>query len=320
MAGGETGVEPTLQIFLDEDEYEEANSIAVDDFVRWFTKTSDQFLRRRLRAQRSYLDVPMEENEPLEIDGLTGWRMKVAMLQHSHEIDEQIAAWRQEGMVPAGELGDTAIANQLGGIEEILRSIPEAQPLEIAVTSGGMMIHGNVPVAEIDEVQTALIVDPSDGKATMQLTAWIYSLLASNQLGHPVAGRLYGLKKGQSGSRLETVVYSFDGGEHFEKHLGELVELFRAAQRAPLPHFPKTAEAYTGVKPKQDEGEDATEERRRTAALNAWETSDYSTGESEDEAIRLFFNTSDPISEGFLSITRAIWGPLVSGRTKVDTK
>ncbi len=306
---------PHLHISLDGQQEEEKASISIDAFVRWFTKTADQFLRLGLQAKRRYLDEPMNENEPLAIDPLAAWRMKAATLDHHPDMEDQIQAWRQEGMVPAGELGERAVKSQLEGLDEFLADLPETKPLEISVTVDGLTIHGNIPVAQIDNQETVFVAESSSPSAPRQLTTWIYSLLASTQAGTSVPAQLCGTKK-NGANKLVPSVFLFNPPGEQEALLIDLVRLYRAAQRSPLPHFPKTAEAYLGVNPKNNEDEEALEGRRRTSALKAWESSDYSTGESEDDAVQLLFDTSEPFSDEFFAITETIWEPLITHRLK----
>ena len=104
------------------------------------------------------------------------------------------------------------------------------------------------------------------------------------------------------------------GGDH-SRQLAALVRFYRAAQRAPLPHFPGTAEAYAGTKRKENEGEEAFEKRQRRAAEKAWLPDERSGGESEDAAIAALFGTASPFSDDFFDITETIWEPLIAGRS-----
>ncbi len=242
--------------------------------------------------------------------------MKDTLLDRRHDREHYATAWRQQGIMPAGDLGDEALEEQLAGIEDILKGIPEVSPMEISITCAGLTIHGNVSVTEIDAIPTVVVIDPSSGKAAKQLTTWIFGLLASSQLGIPVTGRLYGMQKQQKIGGLGAVVHSFAGSEQFESHLEQLVELWRAAQYAPLPHFPRTAAAYVGVAPKESETEEQTEKRRQEAASREWDAGNFMKGESEDEAIGLLFSPSstDLFSEEFCATSRLIWQPLITHR------
>jgi len=145
LAASRVGEEPRLQLPPDADYGIDADTVSIDEFVRWFTKTSAQFLRHCLKARRSYLDTPMEEDEPLQIDNLTAWHMKAAALGQAENLAQQVEAWRQQGMVPTGAFGDQAVDAQLGGIADLLTNIPKTKPRETSVTIDGLTIHGNIP-------------------------------------------------------------------------------------------------------------------------------------------------------------------------------
>ena len=313
LAKGDTGLDP--QPHLSITSQEDKKSITIDHFIRSFTKSAAQFLRHNLQAQRSYLDSPMDEDEALNVDGLTAWQMKSTMLrQGASHYDDRIKAWRQEGIVPPGEIGTQAINTQLSGIEEILEDLPHTETQQIAITIDGLTIYGNVPISQIDGHPTATVIDPSENKPARQLTAWIYQLLASHQLEEAIPGQLLGLKKNKGSNSLEVATTAFAKNPEYAQHLASLVKLYQEAQTAPMHHFPDTAETYWSISQKEGEADEDFEQRRRGSALGKWEPSWSSAGEAADEVVQLIFDTTTPFTDEFLATSELIWKPLLDHR------
>ena len=140
--------------------------------------------------------------------------------------------------------------------------------------------------------------------------------MASAQLRRPVPGQILGIKKTRRGEPLKPSITSFEPPSAYDTHLGDLVRFYRDAQQSPLPHFTKTAEPYLGTKPRTAEAPGALDPRSRSNALRAWESKYYSRGDSVDDAIRLLFDTSNPLTSEFFSVAETIWGPLMDHRQK----
>jgi exodeoxyribonuclease V gamma subunit len=289
------GLEPTTQI--------EAAA-----FIRVLTNPAKHFLTNILKAKSIYKDNPLEENEPLSVDGLTAYQMKSLVLEKRKLPDTQVEAWIQEGVLPVGTLGQKSLERNIGGLEEQLKDIPETSPMKLSVTIDGLTITGNAPIAEIDGKQEVLVINASKDNPKKKLEAWIYQLLASAQLDTPIASRIYGTDKNKITQE------NLNSTEDYQQRLKELVALYHSAQTTPLPHFPKTAEAYISTK-RKDESDEEYERKQRTAALKKWEPGFNVSGESEDDAIQALFDidnlfTDETFTESFITTTELIWIPI----------
>jgi len=291
------GLEPCTQI--------EASSL-----IRVLTNPAKHFLTNVLNAKSVYKDNPLEENETLSVDGLSGYQIKSLILEKRKLPETQIEAWTQKGVLPVGALGQKSLQANIGKLEEELEDIPETSPMKLSVTIDGLTITGNAPIAEIDNTQKVLILNASKDNPKTKLEAWIYQLLASAQLNTPISSQVHGIDK-----NTLTTEY-LNATEDYEQRLKEIVSLFHAAQTAPLPHFPKTAEAYIKTSRKKNESDEDYERSKRDAALKKWEPGHMSPGESNDPAIRVLFDTDDPFTDDFLTTSETIWGPIVEHTTK----
>ena len=228
---------------------------------------------------------------------------------------EQIQAWQQQGMLPVGGLGKKEIDSNFSEIIDRLPEIPEVETLEITVEIDGVTITGNVPIGEIDGQKAIVVADASSGKAGTQLKTWIYQLLSSAQLNEPVASRLFYIEKNQLQHK------DLSSTADYVAHLSELMEVYHQSLQRPLPHFAQTALAYLSQKAKKGATENEHEQSRNTAALSKWHSSNYHTGESEDEAIQYLFNTDDlfanpEFTDEFIATAKLIWNPILANQSK----
>jgi len=288
---------------------EPASHIEASAFIRVLTNPAKHFLANILKAKSVYKDNPLEENEPMSVNGLTAYQMKSLVLEKRKLPDTQIEAWTQEGILPVGALGQKALDSHIRGLEEQLKEIPETSPMKLSVTIDGLTITGNAPIAEIDGAQEVLVINASKDTTKKKFSAWIYQLLASAQLNTPIASRIYGTDKNKITQE------NLNSTADYEQRLKELVALYRSAQTTPLAHFPKTAEAYLTA-PRKEETDEEYERKQRAAALKKWNPGYNVSGESEDAAIQALFSTSDlftddHLTESFLTTTELIWKPIL---------
>ena len=302
---------PTKSITTPDFELDDLPDIDSIDATAWIsalTHPARYFLKQRLQARTIYKDAPLDDNEAIEIAGLQGYQIKSHILDKRHLSQLQIQAWKQDGTIPVGEIGNKALREKFGALEKEIKTIPETTLMQIAITIRGLTITGNIPIGEMDGEKFVIVIDASDGKPAKQFTAWAYQLLASAQLNTPIASVLYGLNKNKLTQKKHIPCVDFID------QLSQLVELYQAALIRPLPHFPRCAEAYTSKKPGKNEDEKAHQLSKRNAAQGKWESSKYSRGESEDEAIQNLFDVSNLLTDEFISISETIWLPILDHR------
>lgn len=287
----------------------EQNAITVESWVKAITHPARNFLQHGLQARTIYKDSPLETTEPLTLDPFSSYRIKKEIIETRNLSDNQIKVWQQTGCLPIGELGQSAIDDKFGNFLNQIDTVPETSWLETSIPIQNTTITGNIPIAEIDGQPTVVIVDPSDGKAPIQLRTWIYQLLASAQLKTAISSSLYGVKSNQLKQ-----LYTFMPTAEYLDHLSKLHTFYLETFKQALPHFPKSGEAYLSKKPGKTESESEHEQSRRDAALIKWEPSSHATGESEDEAIHYLFDTSDLFATDFIATTQCLWSTVLEHR------
>lgn len=320
MVSGETSTTLTHQLSISG--ASDLTSININTLVSALNKPAQYFLKNTIHARSTYKGSPLDENEVIALNGLSGYQVKSQFLEHRKLDNQQIKAWKQDGSIPVGELGNQAIDSQLAELKDNIDKVPTSTPMPIAITINGLTITGNVPIEEAREDETThiLTIDASKGKATTQLRTWIYQLLASEQLSTPVASSLYYVDS----KKLRHLPVS--ATEDYSQHLADLVDLFREISTRPVAHFPLSAEAYCGEKPKEDESDDAFNRRRQNKTLVQWSPNDFTPGksESQDESVKCLFSSqslfddleNDPFTEQFLLYSERIWPPIIQCRQK----
>lgn len=285
--------------------------ITVDNFLQALTKPARYFLRQCLQAQTLYLDQPLEENEPVELDGLAKWQLRNNYLQSRHCSDDKISAMQQNSTIPPARIGIQAIEDTLDSLTPHLHKLPNVEHVDINIKLENLTITGVVPIIVDQEPPVVTLIEASDRKPAAQFQLYLYQLLLSHHLKQAVAGEHYGIKDNQVKG------YTFEPVTEFTKDLQRMIVLYLASLKSPLPHFPATAEAYWSTKLKPDEPPEVVAQNRKKKALAKWISSNYSNGESEDDAVSKLFDITNPITDEFLAVSESIWKPLLERRNEL---
>lgn len=300
------------QLNLKINQPDEARYTTVDNFINALTKPARFFLRQCLQAQMLYLNQPLVEHEPLEADGLVKWQLRHNYLQSREFSTEKLLALQQNSAIPPARIGEGVIEQTIGALKPHLHKLPILKTINIHLEIDNLTMTGGVSVIKDSSPPVAVLVEASDRKPDSQFRLFLAQLLLSYQLKTPVSAELYGLTDGV------VTAYSFGENPDYLATLTDMVSLYHDAQKAPLPHFPKTAEAYWSVKPKEEDSSEQIDHKRSAAANFQWFPSYKKTGESEDDAIVKLFNIEEPITEEFLAVSERIWLPLLERRTILE--
>lgn len=303
---GERRPLPLVQHLLAEDD---ERRIDVADLVRFFRHPPKHFLRGVLGLRLADRREVATAREPLELDDLETFGLRRDLLDGAAGAaapgagEEARRELRAAGMLPPGEVGDLAFAEELRRAEEIERSVQKVcggRPAE-SIRVDGIEIGDAVLDGSLDNVgPDGGVVDrrPGNIRAEDQLALWVAHLVAT------VAGRggpsvFVGLKDGEPTERRIEPVSSDDALEH----LGGLVALFRLGRRIPLRLFPSTS----------------LEEVEGGDAAAKWQGTEHRRGDSEDEWNRYAFRDLDPLTSStaademtFADLARVAFGPMVA--------
>lgn len=281
----------------------EPTHIDLEDFVMGLTKSTNYFLRHSLKARRRYTEKPMEEDESINIDGLTGWALKDQLLQSRHFDSATESAWRQQGHIPSGDFGQLMLSKQIGSVEELLEDLPELSHKPIEVKLKGIVISGNIPT---DTDGNPLIISASKSpKGRDLLRLWIYQNLSCIASEDETSGCIINLNK-------ELLEKHLASPENPRKNLQFLLQLYLNNLQEAQPNFPETSYAMATMKYKKDESEDAYMERQKTFGITEWyKSTDFVTGEGLDEDIATFFDSDALKHPTFNAIFERVWLQLV---------
>ena len=278
-------------------------SLHIDAFISALTNPSRYFLTHCLQAKAHYTDDPLAENEPIEMNGLTAWGIKNQLLHNDSDPKSLLQKLQQTSALPPENIGKHAYEDYLAAVTPLKTLLPNIQRKEISLSIGNLQFTGSIPVAEVNTSPVVTLASCSNKSVKDQLRLRIYQLLLSSAQGSPVESQLYFLEKN------EAKILHLSPDPQYEAHLHALVELFKQAHLSPLPHFPKTAEAYWNAKLKPNDTEEEIRTKRNNAALSKWNDGYQHAGERSDPAIRYFFDVDDPISEAFFTVSETIWAP-----------
>lgn len=302
------GTHPVCQIHINNPSPPEQTSL--EHFVKTITHPTQQFLRHSLQAHNSYLDTPLDPDEPISIHGLDAYTIKQNILNNKQLNEDHITAWKQTGMLPPGGLTSQ---DAFQPIAEIAANIPPTRALKININIQAgdhpLNISGNVAVSTASEQAVIITTTPSEAKPKTMLATWLHLLAASVELKQEVRAELHGIKD------LKPSVRYFSPPDDARAILEDLAALYQTAQQSPLPHFPQSAHAYVTT-PQGNNDHEQYEAKRRKNARTKWFGSDFSYGaESEDPANACFFEADglfndSELTEAFIQIAKRIWQPL----------
>lgn len=298
--------------------------VPVDTWIHTIIHPARHFLKHSLQARSLYKKTPLEGNEPIDLDHLVGYQFRLDLLQSRQLSPQQIEAWKQQGQLPCGALGESVIKDQFTTLLQQLEDVPLPVWTEIKVTIDDstkgterkpLSVMGHIPSVEIENVQHAIIIDPSSAKAATRLRLWIYQLLLSAHYQQPAPAILYYVKKG----RFE--VEHINGPENYLQLLQQLNAISRKAHSEPVPHFAKTAYAYTQKKPGKNQSPEEHAKSKIVEAQKEWQGSQYNSAEMDDEALHYLFDTSqlfidDAFTDDFIHTAELIWNPLLKQMAK----
>jgi exodeoxyribonuclease V gamma subunit len=236
---------PFLAAPLDDDGV--GDTVELEALATFLEHPTKSFLRRRLGISTLAEEEEPADALPVELDGLQEWgigeRLLHALLKDADPAQAQRAEWLR-GDLPPGPLGTTVLGkvmNRSGALAEQARGLRPGDPAtcDVAVTlEDGTRLLGTVTDLFGDRV---VRVTYSKLAAKHRVRAWV-SLLAL-AAGAPGSWSAATLGRGRKDDLLLAQLTGPDP-EHARRVLGDLVKVYRAGQRQPLPLSPKTSCAY----------------------------------------------------------------------------
>jgi len=253
--------------------------IDLADLVAFFKAPVRCFLRRRLEIALPEGEEDRADAIPVELDGLASWKVGDRMLRdiaRGATADEALQlAWRR-GLLPPGRLGwrlAGSIRDQVVPIVTLADAVtaglsPRAVDLDLALPDGRRITGTVTGLYDTRLVATGF----SRLGAKQELDAWVQ--LVALECAQPgrgwSAGAVGRAARGQGAARV-----AFGSVDDAPRRLTELVSLYDAGMRGPIPMPVKTAQAYAARRRR------ASAESAGWAARKVW-LGDRFDGESAD--------------------------------------
>jgi exodeoxyribonuclease V gamma subunit len=256
----------------------EARIVELDDLVRFVQHPVRSFLRQRLGISMGDLADEVQDDLPVELDGLAKWGVGQRLLEaRLAGVDARAAALAEiaRGTLPPGVLGRPVIEDVLPIVERIVAealaiatSPPDSIDVRVALPDG-RLLTGTVPGVSGEVLRT---VTYSRVAARQRLAAWVRLLaLAAANPDRRFAAATVGRAGGNRVALARIEALARDAAL---RHLVTLVDLRDRGLREPLPLYCATSAAYAAA---AAAGDDPV-----AAARREW-TSDWSFDREDRE-------------------------------------
>ena len=318
----------------------ETDLLSLEDLCRYFVNPARSLAVDELGLILSEAEELEADREPLDVEGLEAYLMGEEMLNRAlagEDFGPMRDRFAGQGRLPLGRVGDVifdelvAEVRQMIGQVTALRAGPaEAdQRLEVRVDP-----QGPDPASRIRLVGHLSSLYPG-GRVVQrfaklerpsELTVWIEHLLLCASADHDGPDRSHLVGRGNAkGSAASEVC--FEGVANAPRLLEDLVRIYQAGRRRPLPLFPKASRKFAKSLRKNPEDPE-TRERAWLDARDAFAKSGPIRAEQDEVYVSQFFARGDPLSltnrpvgleadaeYGFSRLSERVFGPLFAHRT-----
>jgi exodeoxyribonuclease V gamma subunit len=281
-------------------------AIALEDLVAFLAGPAKYFLRARLGLKLKDFDSCLTDDEPINLDALTKYRIRQDLL--TERIDTNTAnlkVFAARGVVPLGTMGDLQLRS-LDRVAENFTSMvrtcigdgKKGEPLAVDLHLGDFSLTGR-----IEAIYGGKIVHYRCAALNLRdrLRAWVDHLSScATGGGAPDETLLIGMD----------VTLAWEEISKPKEILEDLCQLFWEGLRRPLPFFPDSALALV-------EAERAGAPNPLKKAAAKWRGGYDIEGEKEKAENRKLFGQGDPLNGEFIKLAKRIWGPLAEHARKV---
>jgi exodeoxyribonuclease V gamma subunit len=308
------------------------------DLRRLLTHPARGFLRQRLGIAETRDEDEPADALPVELDGLEQWAVGERVLHerlHGLDVAECIELERRRGALPPGPLGEVTLRGIGPKVEGLMEASmlerelpPESHDVDVAL-GDGTRLTGTVGGVR---GTTVLSLTYSRLAPRHRLLAWI-DLVVLTVARQDQQWRSVAVGRGRGRVRAQRSVFDPLPLAEATAALDELVTLYRAGLRSPLPLPVKTAAAYA------ERRNNADTPTAREGAEREWVSGRF-PGEQEDAEHVLLHGERAPLTvlttqrpadnEGgpgwhrdetdrFGLLARRLWGRLLERETTVQT-
>jgi exodeoxyribonuclease V gamma subunit len=276
------------------------SEVELDELVRFFESPARSLLRDRLGVRLRSAEAEVEDREPFAIEALGGYSLdqEILALQLSgYGWDEIRAKLSAQGLLPHGRFADAELRHRSSNVARFVERLQElgaprtSPPLRVSLEVGDIRLVGALPRLSEDGL-LAYRFARTRGKD--ELGVWIRHLVlaASEPPGVAVCSRWL---TSDTALRFERVTAP-------DERLAELIDLYRAGQREPLPIFSGASKVFA------EEAQKGSPEAALAKANSVFRDT-FSDG--KDGYVALAFRGVDPLGPRFRDLAMRVFGALL---------
>jgi exodeoxyribonuclease V gamma subunit len=286
--------------------------VALDDFLAFFQDPSAFFLGRSMQIRMEREGDALEDRENFSLDGLGSYTLQAAFCRAALEaMDERQALARLEaqGLLPMGAWGRTRVAElaergralAAAFIETPGETGGEMRPFTLELK--GLRLEGSLP--ECHRPEGEKIWRAGSLRERHLLGGWL-RFLVRQALGLSLSLSLVGM--GKEGVERCHFSGSLVSRQRALEYLEQLMGLYRAGLRKPLPLFPPLSKIWAeDVLGKKPNPEKTMETLRRN-----WDSGEKSYLLGPGKAALLLWRGKDPFEAPFAETAETLWLPLLT--------
>jgi exodeoxyribonuclease V gamma subunit len=277
--------------------------VELADLIRFLRAPARWFLEQRLRLRMPWEEAAPAASEPFSLDGLERWSIgqRLLALDRSDIGDDGLRQLRAEGALPHGEAGRVLFRREAERVERFRTGLdalaaPACEPLEVDLDLApvaGVRLQG-----WLDGVTESGLLGQRLGslKAKHLLEFWVRHLLLNVLAPAGIARRSSYLSEDKDKLVLTRLAPVVDARER----LADLVGLYLAAHRSPLPLFPECSRIWA-------------QHGDMDKVLNAWNDGfGGRAGEGSDAAVRIAFRGHpSPLGVQFQRTAVQVFAPIL---------
>ncbi|WCN09966.1 exodeoxyribonuclease V subunit gamma [Marinomonas mediterranea] len=289
------------------------SELDVDELRRFFRHPARYFTQKRLRAYLSFNEEDELEDEPFALTGLSGYQIKVELLEAmlKDEEAELIARLPFTGNLPSGSMGKVAfdeVVQQCRGLSEAVKShgveaLPDQEvDLTLTTEAGTSRITGWLPMTNATMRVSYRLGDLT---ANQKIVHWLEHLLLSAQ-GTPKRHVFVNDVKG----KVKTLEFSAVTPDDAQLQLQIMLTLLNNGLRMPQLLPAKSSDAWCASYLNKKALE--CEETAFSKSLETYQELDdeYHSVEVSDPYWQRFYPNLSAHRAAFEQNVRAIWLPL----------
>jgi exodeoxyribonuclease V gamma subunit len=286
-------------------------SVEISDLVRFFRHPPRFFCEQSLGIRLPVEEEPAEDVEPFTLKGLSRYGIRKMMLDsrmNGERSEQEYHVLKESGHLPVGTVGQYDYEVLTSEVEIFFERLHTLQPawepekVMIDLTLGDIRLAGQIMLSS---PQGFVHYRYGDLRGRDHLNAWLLHLI----LGAVFPNRSW--RNVMAGTKSRVV---FDTPGEAKTELATLLDIYRDGLTRPLPFFPQTSMLYAEVLSTGKSREEAL-----SAARGVWQPSDFTpSSEGNDPYQRICFGKTDPLREGFCTLSETVFKPILEHRSVFD--